>query len=320
MLFVILHASILIIFAGAFVGRIWGMDGEISLYEKEKKSAFWEERKSKSYFQKWDKNLDGFWDHVEVLLWEKTIQQQTSKYNVWQYDFDKNRRISYKEWMYGIENISQEVRKDIETPLPFSILLEKFITEYHPERPRLFVKVQNSKIEESFEVKPGGVYSIPFTSYQVQIGLYDSQKESVPGSIQVTVLKSKEKQTQTLPLLHNPGQAHFAEKTFWDNVSLIYYKEEESQVKAWKSIVEIIENEQTIKKAEIVVNQPLYHKGFEVFQASYFTDTKQNRTKSGLHVVYDPGIILVYLGFSLLSISLLLQFFVAHILKKEIHE
>ncbi len=301
-LFIVLHASILIIFSGAFIGRVWGSHGILWLYEGESKNSFLDERKMKNYFQEKDKNQDGQWDHKEVALWEK------EKANLWKYDFDKNRKISYKEWCSAMDEFPAAIRNQLESPLNFTVSLEKFATEYHPNPPRLFAKVRNTRIEEIFEVKPNALYSVPFTSYQVHIKHYDDKKEFVPEKIHVTVSKGTEQESHDLPLLYLSSQAQEAERLFLENISLIYYLEREASVKSWKSLVRVLEDGKSIKQETILVNHPLSHKGLEIFQASYFTDAKK-QTKSGLHVVYDPGIFWVYLGFSILSLSLLLQFF-----------
>jgi cytochrome c biogenesis protein ResB len=123
----------------------------------------------------------------------------------------------------------------------------------------------------------------------------------------VSVSRGKQRETASLSLLDLADHRRSSERVFLRNVSIIYYQQNNPQVKAWKSVVQIWEQEKVVQQGIIQVNHPLAYRGFEFFQSSYFVDETNKRICSGLRVVKDPGVIWVYTGFLLLSLSLLLK-------------
>lgn len=75
------------------------------------------------------------------------------------------------------------------------------------------------------------------------------------------------------------------------------YEQDESQIKDFKSLLEIIEGDSVVLSKTIEVNDPLKYKGFAIYQANY---NPEDLAWSGLHIKKDPGIGIVYAGFILL--------------------
>ncbi|MFH1577929.1 MAG: cytochrome c biogenesis protein ResB, partial [Candidatus Omnitrophota bacterium] len=78
------------------------------------------------------------------------------------------------------------------------------------------------------------------------------------------------------------------------------------RIKDFKSRLRVIEDEEVILTKTIEVNHPLKFRGYTFYQSSY--DPEQLNW-TGLQVVKDPGVALVYLGFILLNIGIILVFY-----------
>jgi cytochrome c biogenesis protein ResB len=78
-------------------------------------------------------------------------------------------------------------------------------------------------------------------------------------------------------------------------------------VTSLKSTLQILDGERTVKEAVIEVNRPLSHDGYTFFQSSCDRERAQ---WSGIQVVRDPGVSLVYAGYALLVLGLILVLFI----------
>ncbi|MDI6736474.1 MAG: cytochrome c biogenesis protein ResB [bacterium] len=103
---------------------------------------------------------------------------------------------------------------------------------------------------------------------------------------------------------------HIKLNKFW----LEYYPDSK-MIKDYKSNLTIIENEKEILTKTIEVNEPLSYKGIRFYQASYEIDVNEKFHHfyySGLQVVKDPGVWVVWLGCSLLMLGLIMGY-IGHI-------
>lgn len=76
-------------------------------------------------------------------------------------------------------------------------------------------------------------------------------------------------------------------------------------IKAFKSYVSILQNGEVVQKGIIEVNKPLTYGGYTFYQSTYDDEAHM---WTGLEVVSDPGVPLVYAGFVLLSIGMVWNF------------
>lgn len=76
-------------------------------------------------------------------------------------------------------------------------------------------------------------------------------------------------------------------------------------VKAFRSTVELLENDKVVLKKTIAVNSPLSYGGYTFYQLSYNPD---NLRWTALQVVRDPGVPIVYAGFLLMMVGLTVVF------------
>ncbi len=76
-------------------------------------------------------------------------------------------------------------------------------------------------------------------------------------------------------------------------------------IKAFRSTVEVLENDVVARRAEITVNKPLSYRGFTFYQSGY---NERDLTWTSLQVVRDPGVPIVYAGFLLMMVGLTVVF------------
>ncbi|MEK7289570.1 MAG: cytochrome c biogenesis protein ResB, partial [Planctomycetota bacterium] len=80
------------------------------------------------------------------------------------------------------------------------------------------------------------------------------------------------------------------------------------------SKLRIVENGQTVAEKTIRVNDPLKHRGYAIYQSSYDPEAGQF---SGLQIVKDPGIPVVYSGFGALCFGVIFIFYIKPFLRKK---
>ncbi|MBU1626789.1 cytochrome c biogenesis protein ResB [bacterium] len=101
---------------------------------------------------------------------------------------------------------------------------------------------------------------------------------------------------------------------FKNNKYILAFQEKPEEVKDYKSTLEIFEEEKPVKTQIVEVNHPLVYKGFYFYQANY---NPENPDYSGIQVVRDPGVFIVYFGFLVLILGLIYIFYLKSLFKKE---
>lgn len=99
-----------------------------------------------------------------------------------------------------------------------------------------------------------------------------------------------------------------------NNFALVYESTGES-VKHFTSKLRIEEDGQTVAGKTIRVNDPLKYKGYVIYQSGY--DPEAGRF-SGLQIVKDPGIPVVYSGFGALCFGVIFIFYIKPFLRKRL--
>lgn len=98
-----------------------------------------------------------------------------------------------------------------------------------------------------------------------------------------------------------------------NNLALVYESTGES-IKHFTSKLRIVENGQTVAEKIIRVNDPLKHRGYVIYQSSYDPEAGNF---SGLQIVKDPGIPVVYSGFGALCFGVIFIFYIKPFLRKK---
>jgi cytochrome c biogenesis protein ResB len=87
----------------------------------------------------------------------------------------------------------------------------------------------------------------------------------------------------------------------------------ENRIRDFYSILQIIDGGSVVAEKRIEVNDPLRYRGYSFYQSSY--DDK-GLSWSGLQVKKDPGVPLVYAGFSMQILGMIIIFYINPLLRK----
>ena len=77
-------------------------------------------------------------------------------------------------------------------------------------------------------------------------------------------------------------------------------------IKNFRSTISFVEADKVVQTRTVQVNQPLSYKGYTLYQSGY---NPEDLSWSTLEVVRDPGVAVVYAGFALLMVGLLIIFY-----------
>lgn len=85
------------------------------------------------------------------------------------------------------------------------------------------------------------------------------------------------------------------------------YRTLAQEIRSYESDVEVLDGKKVRASKTIRVNDPMAYQGYRIYQASY---DERNLAWSGLLVVKDPGLSVVYIGFGLILVGIIFMFYV----------
>lgn len=95
--------------------------------------------------------------------------------------------------------------------------------------------------------------------------------------------------------------------TFMDNGRVaILLRNKDDSPEAYRSYMSVLKDGKVVSKKTVEVNSPLIYGGYYFYQSNF--DPK-DPTYSGISVVQDPGVYIVFLGFLMLTIGGILRFY-----------
>jgi hypothetical protein len=92
------------------------------------------------------------------------------------------------------------------------------------------------------------------------------------------------------------------------------------EVKAYRSKLAVFKDDQKVLEKTIRVNDPLHYGGYNFYQSNF---KKEDPTYSGISVVRDPGLIVVWIGLVMVSIGMIFIYYVKPALvqrRKDLHD
>lgn len=92
-----------------------------------------------------------------------------------------------------------------------------------------------------------------------------------------------------------------------DGKTFLSFELRSDEPKSFRSHLTVLENGVKITEKTIVVNDPLSYKGYMFYQANF---RKEDPTYSGIQVVRDPGLGIVFLGFLMMSIGVVFVYYI----------
>ncbi|HHT9114175.1 MAG: cytochrome c biogenesis protein ResB [Planctomycetes bacterium] len=189
-----------------------------------------------------------------------------------------------------------------------------------PEGKQVLVYIKDKEIAETMPWELEKKYAIPDTGNQVVVASYfptfDFKKEVIKKSDEVkspaifAEVEGPNGKVEDWIFSSNQYATWYTDNNF----ALVYESTGES-VKHFTSKLRIEENGQTVAEKTIRVNDPLEYKGYAIYQSSYDPEAG---TFSGLQIVKDPGISVVYSGFGALCFGVVFIFYIKPFLRKKL--
>jgi len=174
--------------------------------------------------------------------------------------------------------------------------------------------LQDGKLVEKKTVAPGGSIQVPDTPYTFAVERFLHN-----ANIHRKIENRPDLSNQAAAKLTFSGSAD--PYVLWNEnpVDVPGYRmvfEEQPSIKDFYSILQIINDGHVAAEKKIEVNDPLKYGGYTFYQASY---DNQNLSWSGLQVKKDPGVGLVYLGFIIMTLGMVVIFYINPLLKRSKH-
>lgn len=272
------HASILIILMGALIGMFFGQKGLIKIGEAEEISSFTAHDR-RQIDMAFSIRLDRFIYNEHIDPKEKLLVYPHTNYNA----------ADIKNTIGVGVNPSQADREGLIAELPTEIGVESDIAQ------------------TGYKIKVLRYLSDFAMDTITKVAVSRSAKPNNPA-IEVQ-LKSKAGEISAFWVFAHFPDMH--QKTD-PNFKFIYHWVER-RPKDFISKVTILKDGKEIISADIRVNEPLRFGGYTFFQSSYDTESL---SWSGLQAVKDPGVPVVYAGFILLTLGLVIVFYVNPLIQR----
>jgi len=195
--------------------------------------------------------------------------------------------------------------------LGFNLKLDKFLLEWNEEpHHRISASVADRGIVKEFDAVAGKRYPISGSDYSLEIMHYipdfyldeemrAGSRTDYPNNPALRVKISQGDEVEERWLFSKFPAFEIAKD---GNIRLAYTNG--ATIKSFKSLVEVLEGDRATLAEVIEVNRPLHYKGYSFYQASY--DLARPHW-TGIEVVRDPGVSLVYAGFIFLNLGVILS-------------
>lgn len=206
--------------------------------------------------------------------------------------------------------------------LDFKIRLDDFFLEYYEEDNNIgWISVKTNKERDRFPLEHDrsfmiGEYTLKLLRYipdfyiDIETGEVGSRSEqAVNPAVKMEINRGPDVEERWV-FEKFPGFNTHESKDKGISLTL---NTPASAMKSYTSRVSILEGDEIVVKKAVRVNDPLKYKGYTIYQSSY---DEKNLSWSGLQVVKDPGLPIVYIGFLLLMAGVLYTFYLKTIIKK----
>lgn len=243
----------------------------------------------------------------------------------------------YLEFREG-QTVSQFVDERGPRPLPFSIHLAKFQIETYDSDTReaaaaqadnaLFVTWPERNLKATLPIKPG--VEQKFDEFKITILKYIPDFVIDMNTKEVTSRSNEPRNPAILVAIASPTYSNHrwlfakfpdfvmhtpdSQATGPSPLQMVYRDASATQrkmmpngpIKSFKSTLEIIDGNAVVKSKTIEVNDPISYKGYTLYQSGY---NPNDLSYTSLQVVKDPGVPVVYAGFSLMIVGLFIVFY-----------
>jgi hypothetical protein len=200
--------------------------------------------------------------------------------------------------------------------LPFSVTLEDFLLEWYGQAQKGYpirVRVEDIGFKGKFLAEPGIIYPLGKTGYTFSVIKY--LPHFVFNEAHNAISLSEQPRNPAL-LLHIAGPGSSEDRWIFSlhpdlqmggDPNIRFRFDLEPQIKQFRSRVKIEDQSRNVAfTRDIKVNTPLEYRGYSFYQSRYDAD---GLAWTGLDVVYDPGVKIVFLGFILLNLGIIAIFY-----------
>lgn len=198
----------------------------------------------------------------------------------------------------------------VKARLPFQVRLDEFSIDWEKGAPHvLHVGVMDAGVRTTINIEPGKTFDVSGSGYSIEVSRFvpdlfvDREKGIVSRS-------DNPANPAMLLMIHHAGEvekrwvfsAHPEFSMARDRNIDIHYRHEAKPLD-FASRVTILDPDGATTHAVIKVNQPRKHRGWSIYQTS-FDMARPGWT--GLEVVHDPGVEIVFLGIALMNLGVFL--------------
>ncbi|MBI4832396.1 MAG: cytochrome c biogenesis protein ResB [Candidatus Lindowbacteria bacterium] len=173
--------------------------------------------------------------------------------------------------------------------------------------------MRQGKLASRKEIELGEKVHIEGTDYTIAIDKF-FKNANIVRQIANRPDLSNEAAVEAVLQLHGESEPLYLwEKNQVDveGYKMVYLREE--RIKDFYSILQVIDGGKVVAEKKIEVNDPIRYKGYSLYQASY---DSEGLTWSGLQVKKDPGVPLVYAGFLVQIVGMIIIFYINPLIKK----
>jgi cytochrome c biogenesis protein ResB len=246
----------------------------------------------------------------------------------------------YLEFREG-QTVTQFLDERGPRPLPFAIHLARFEIEIYDQKPgdtreadatqagsALFVAWPERNLKAALPIKPG--VEQKFDEFKITILKYIPDFAIDTTTKEVTSRSNEPRNPAILVAVASPTYSNHrwlfakfpdfvmhtpdSKATGPSPLQMVYRDASATQrkmmpngpIKSFKSTLEIIDGNVVVKSKTIEVNDPISYKGYTLYQSGY---NPNDLSYTSLQVVKDPGVPIVYAGFSLMIVGLFIVFY-----------
>jgi len=180
--------------------------------------------------------------------------------------------------------------------LPFSVRMDDFMVEFYDPLPKVFVfKRDVADAVAALDVTKGDTVTVDRQTFKA-VGVAEETVVPAPGHPPIPVTAAQVEVNGKLVKLveGNPVAS--------GDMALVFHQLQ-GEPKVFQSRLSVLDEAgEVIKSQDVVVNAPLIHDGWWLYQANW---DPRDPTYSGIHAVHDPGAIPALIGLVLLVLGTL---------------
>jgi cytochrome c biogenesis protein ResB len=316
------HFSILIIIIGALVGALFGFVGTVNIHVKNETNEYFNWTELKTDKMDFVMRVDDFYLEYypvpvtiavkdkrsigRVTLYEAAdrvlIDIKGSPYKIFLIDSALDQRFTKSSFFFRLlknGEILGDFYDDQEIPgFPYEL--------YYPVQLRVGVRAKGSHLDSYiYQISEGEAFAIKDTPYKVLVNAV-TMSDTQPAAFNFTLYENERAlgdfyNNRTIP-------------RFPYDLALLAIKPPQMPPripKTMKAKLQIKKDGLIKAEGDVEVNHPMTYEGIKFYETNYDRDM-YGFMHIGFQIVKDPGVGIVYSGFLLMFMSVILIFFISH--------